>query len=63
MQLDQLEILSYVIIMYQRITVSSNTCSLMHVQINHSVAHLQDLIPTLAGVIVYSYVLYQPKRD
>ena len=39
--------------MHQPVTVSSNTCSLMHVQIKHSIAHLQDLIPTLAGVIAY----------
>ena len=46
MQFDQLEILSY---MHQPETVSSNTCSQMYVQIKHSLAHLQDLIPTLAG--------------
>ena len=28
--------------------------SQMHAQIKHSVAHLQDLIPTLAGVFLYS---------
>ena len=27
----------------------------MHVQIKHSLAHLQDLIPTLAGVITYIF--------
>ena len=27
----------------------------MHVQIKHSPSHLQDLIPTLAGVISYIY--------
>ena len=52
MQLDQLEILSY---MHQPETVSSNTCSQVHVQIKHFLAHLQDLIPTLAGVITYIY--------
>ena len=33
----------------------------MYVQIKHSLAHLQDLIPTLAGVIAYTHILYQPK--
>ena len=41
---------SHVTIMHQPVTVSSNTCSQMHVQIKHSLAHLQDLIPTLAGI-------------
>ena len=36
---------NYVAIMHQ-----SGTCSQMHVQIKHSLAHLQDLIPTLAGI-------------
>ena len=31
-------------------TVSSNTCSQIHVQIKHSLAYLQDLVPTLAGI-------------
>ena len=33
----------------------------MHVQIKHSLEHLQDLIPTLAGVIAYIHILYQAK--
>ena len=33
----------------------------MHVQIKHSVSHLQGLIPTLAGVFCI-YILYQPKQ-
>ena len=37
-------------IIHQFVTVSSNTCSQMNVQIKHSLAHLQDLIPTLAGI-------------
>ena len=41
---------SYVTIMHRSITVSSNTCSQMHAQIKRSLAHLQDLIPTLGGV-------------
>ena len=49
MQLNQLEILSY---MQQPVTVSLNTCSQMYVQIKHSLAHLQDLIPTLTDIIV-----------
>ena len=53
MQLNQLEILSYVTIIHQPVTVSSNTCNLTYVKIMHSLAHLQDLIPTLAGVITY----------
>ena len=32
MYLNQLEILSYVTIMHQPVTISSNTCSQMHVQ-------------------------------
>ena len=32
----------------------------MHVQINHSLEHLQDLIPTLASEFCI-YILYQPK--
>ena len=36
-----------------QISISSNTCSQMHVQIKHFLAHLQDLIPTLACVIAY----------
>ena len=36
--------------------VSSNTCSQMHVQIKHSLAHLQDLMPTLAGIITLAKV-------
>ena len=40
----------YATIMHQPVTVSSNTCSLINVctYIKHSLAHLQDLIPTLA---------------
>ena len=53
MQLDWLEILNHVTIMHQPMTVSSNTCSQTYVQIKHSLANLQDLIPTLAGVIAY----------
>ena len=52
---------SYVTIMHQPVsaTASSNACSQMYAQIKHSLAHLQDLIPTFAGV--YICVLYQPK--
>ena len=41
---------SYVAIMHQPVTVSSSmySSSQMHVQIKHSLAYLQDLIPTLA---------------
>ena len=35
------------------------TCNQTHVQIKHSLAHPQDLIPSLAGVV--AYVLCQPK--
>ena len=61
MQLDQLEILSYVIILHQPVIVGSNTCSQTHVQIKHSLAHLQDLIPTLAGVIIYLFYTSQSR--
>ena len=53
MQLNQLEILSYVTIMHQPVTVSSNTCIQTYVQIKHFLAHLQHLTPTLAVVITY----------
>ena len=51
MQLNQLEILSYVTIMHWPVTVGSNACSQMYVATNkHSpLAHLHDLIPTLAS--------------
>ena len=45
---------TYVAIVHQHVTVSSNTYSQMHVQIQHSLAYLQDLIFTLVG-INYSY--------
>ena len=34
----------------QPVTVSSNTCSPIHVQIKHSLAHPQDLIFVLTGI-------------
>ena len=40
--------------------VNSNTCSQVHIQIKHSLLHLQDLISTLAGVLYIIYILYQP---
>ena len=36
--------------MHQPVTVSSNTSNQMHVQMMNSLAHLQDLIPTLTGI-------------
>ena len=51
----------YVTIMHQPVTVSSNTRSQMHVQVKHFLAHLQNLIPTLAGIIVYIRILYHLK--
>ena len=49
---SQLELVrnSYIAIMHQPIIDSSNTCSQMHVQIQHCLAHLQALSPTLAGI-------------
>ena len=41
-------------------TVSSNTCNQMHVQIKHSLAHLQNLISTFTGM--FAYVFYQAKQ-
>ena len=38
------------ILMHQPVTVSSNACSQMHVQIKRFLAYLQDLIPTLANI-------------
>ena len=32
------------------------TCNQTHVQMKHSLAHLQDLIPTLAGVVAYMFI-------
>ena len=51
----------YVTTIHQPVTVSSNTCNQINVQIKHSLVHLQDLIPTLAGVIAYMFYTYQPK--
>ena len=51
---------SYVAIMHLPVIVSQ-TCSQMHVQIKHSLAHLQDKIPTLAGVITYIFYTSQSK--
>ena len=42
--------ISYVIIMHEPVTVSSNVRDQMHVQIKHSLAYLQELILTLAGI-------------
>ena len=50
MQFDQLEILSY---MHQPETVSSNIKPNVCTNKAFSIAHLQDLIPTLADVIAY----------
>ena len=36
--------------MHQFVTLSSNTCNQLHVQIKHSVPHLQDSNLTLAGI-------------
>ena len=41
----------YVTVMHQPVIVFSSTCSQMHVQTKHSLAHLQDLIPTLASTL------------
>ena len=47
----------YVAIMHQPVTISSKQpCSQMHVQIKHSLAHLQD---ALAGVITYIFYTSQ----
>ena len=42
---------SYVTVIHQAalVTISSNICSQMHVQIKYSISHLQDLIPTVAS--------------
>ena len=34
-------------------TLSSKICSQMHIQIMHSLAHLQDLIPTFGWYKIY----------
>ena len=41
--------------MHHPVLATVITQSQMHVQIKHSLAHLQDLIPTLAGVITYVF--------
>ena len=46
--------------MHHPVLATVITQSQMHVQIKHSLAHLQDLIPTLTGVFCI-YILYQPK--
>ena len=46
--------------MHHRVLATVITQNQMHVQIKHSLAHLQDLIPTLAG-IKYKYKTNQPK--
>ena len=48
--------------MHQPVTVISNTCSQMHVQMKHSLAHLQDLITTFAGVIAYIFYTNQTRN-
>ena len=45
--------------MQHPVLATAVTQSQMHVQIKHSLAHLQDLIPTLAGVFCI-YILYHP---
>ena len=42
--------------MHQSVAVSLNTCSKIHVQTKHSLAHLQDFIPTLADM--FAHVFY-----
>ena len=51
---------SYVAIMHQPVTVAQ-TCSQMHVPIKHSPPHLQNLPPTLAGVVTYTFYTNQSK--
>ena len=36
-------------------------CNQTHVQMKHSPAHLQDLIPTLAGVVDYMFYTSQSR--
>ena len=54
MYLDQLEILSYVTIMHQpiasKLLAQTHVVKHMYVQIQHSLAHLQNLIPILLGI-------------
>ena len=47
---------SHVTIMHQLVTISSNTCSQMHVRMKYSLAYLQDLILTLVGV--FDHIFY-----
>ena len=35
----------------------AQTCSQMHVQVKHSLAHLQDPFPILAAIIAYIYFI------
>ena len=37
----------------------AETCSQMHAQMKYSVAHLQDLIPTFAGVMTNIFYISQ----
>ena len=47
--------------MHQPVAVSLSMCSQMHGQIKHSLAHLQNLSPTLAGVITYVFYTNQSR--
>ena len=40
---------SCVTIMHQPVTVGSDSCNQIYIQIKHFLAYLQDLIPTLAA--------------
>ena len=62
MQLDHLEILSYIcnynVPLGQSVTVSSSTCSLMHVQIKHSLAHTATRFnPSLGWYKICTYTV------
>ena len=46
---------SYIILIHQPVTVSSNIHSQTHTQIKPSLACLQNLIPNLAGVIIFMF--------
>ena len=49
----------YATIMCQSVTVNSNTGIQTHIQIMHSLAHLQVLLPTLAGVVTHMFYTSQ----
>ena len=62
MQLDQLEILSYVTIMHQPVTISSNTSNKTYVHTNNAFSSTSTRFNPFFGWWYRLYILYQPKE-